>query len=1174
MVLAIAAGCAWAVIRPFGDRLDPRFEVIYSLFSPAIQFAAGNGMKDFQTYEATPGLSEYLFGDGTSFDVSALKGGENTAPMVYCLRLQHYYLIYALGVTYKILGVSRWSVHLLCIFLYAINALVLYAIFRLAMGRLLSLGGTLISVSLPIYVAMSPSLRDFSKAPWILGVVLVLGILMRRPHRGRVFLALSVLLGVLAGIGVGFRQDLLICPILAVPVLGFIVRVEAQRPALWRLGGILAMVGVFAFLARPVFEGMRADGSTAAAHTLSQGLAQRNENLMHFGDASYEHHIHEGDAFNVAVIRGYTRRTGETKPAVDHTPAYGNAGRQMFMDVFRQFPADIYSRAIASIVFMTRLPEVVDISAVVYPDSEESPVAQFGRLHAPITREVSRLGLLFLVAGLFVLAVHDLRMAVGTAFLAICLMGYPSLLCCYRHCFHLAFIPYWFLGLTLVGLGKAMSNLAARLRTMRRGQAPAPLFNWRGTGRGICFTACGFILMLAVLAILLLIQQRTTHDLVERYRHAKLERLDATLESCGQDVLFSIPSAIQKGPDGHLMEHEESVSRYLVARVRGQGRPVELTLTYDEEEVGGFTQLLITPAAESVLFFFPVYETGDAISHARFQGVSVPADQQQCLEGIYRVVDSQHFRLWPFVMLPGKPGEFVWAKTGPVEKVLMMSWVELKGLIGHSKRQVLAGYLRLLHKYPIHVPFVRRALAIPDESFSPEEAIQVWENVLPAGTSFVALDRYGEAGSLASTLIDQGQRFAARGAVSAAKVAYRKAIDLAPWKSDASLLLSDLCITSDDPASAAQEWRAIVAKHPSSVVLRLSMGQTLEGIGDLDGAIAVYEEAYLLDPEIGEAKVPLASALRTKAQVLLESNELEDALNMARRSGGMAQDRTAAAFVEAEILIRQGNTAGAKQIYTAIIESAPHRYEAFDGITHIYVEAGDPESLEKLWREAIEQYPDSAPAHYSLGKVLAQRGDLDGAVASYEQAQLLDPDAGMLKGLLARATLAKAQKQLEKGDTNAALELVQRTGKITPGTATARLVEAEAFAKQGRTKKAKSVYRALVESAPRGYEAFDGLSRIYVEAGDLQGLEEEWRQAAQQHPKSMLVHFSLGLALERQDKNEEAIACYEKALSLDPEATGTKAALIRVLKSYAGILEGAGKVNEAASQRQRALAFE
>jgi tetratricopeptide (TPR) repeat protein len=53
-------------------------------------------------------------------------------------------------------------------------------------------------------------------------------------------------------------------------------------------------------------------------------------------------------------------------------------------------------------------------------------------------------------------------------------------------------------------------------------------------------------------------------------------------------------------------------------------------------------------------------------------------------------------------------------------------------------------------------------------------------------------------------------------------------------------------------------------------------------------------------------------------------------------------------------------------------------------------------------------------------------------------------------------------------------------------------------------------------------------------SGDLPGAEQAFREAGTRDPVNAQYAYNLGLALERQQKREAAVAQYQHALELDP----------------------------------------
>jgi len=152
-------------------------------------------------------------------------------------------------------------------------------------------------------------------------------------------------------------------------------------------------------------------------------------------------------------------------------------------------------------------------------------------------------------------------------------------------------------------------------------------------------------------------------------------------------------------------------------------------------------------------------------------------------------------------------------------------------------------------------------------------------------------------------------------------------------------------------------------------------------------------------------------------------------------------------------------------------------------------------------RAAIRAKPDYAEAHYTLGSVLKQAGELPEAANALREAIRLQPEfAG------AHTTLAAVLRQL--GDTEGAA--------------------AESRAGMEITKQKTSEQTAL-------FAANSG--RRLLNAGDIEGAISQFRAAINSSPNYAAAHFQLGLALRQQGKSKEAQEEFQKAARLDPSLT-------------------------------------
>ncbi|NUR55966.1 MAG: tetratricopeptide repeat protein [Acidobacteria bacterium] len=149
-----------------------------------------------------------------------------------------------------------------------------------------------------------------------------------------------------------------------------------------------------------------------------------------------------------------------------------------------------------------------------------------------------------------------------------------------------------------------------------------------------------------------------------------------------------------------------------------------------------------------------------------------------------------------------------------------------------------------------------------------------------------------------------------------------------------------------------------------------------------------------------------------------------------------------------------------------------------------------------MFREALSRRPGYADAHYMLGTIYRQRGDLEAALAEFRETTRLNPSS------------AEAFRSI--GQALAALK--------DPDAAAAALSDAE------RLTKAKANAQAAVFAINAGREQ--------LRANDVAGAIERFREAIHLAPDNAEAHYRLSLALRRQGALTEARAELDTARTL------------------------------------------
>jgi serine/threonine-protein kinase len=349
------------------------------------------------------------------------------------------------------------------------------------------------------------------------------------------------------------------------------------------------------------------------------------------------------------------------------------------------------------------------------------------------------------------------------------------------------------------------------------------------------------------------------------------------------------------------------------------------------------------------------------------------------------------------------------------------------------------------------------------------------------------------------------------GAGAAALSALANAVDPDTWRLGLRRAL-DL----PDPAARLAELRRIATATPSETLGPISLdllGRALNDAGDPTRAEAVLRRAERLHPDDVWINYDLARALEKLARrdeairyyTAARSLRRETAHELAHTLEAKGEGDEALAILED---LRQQRPDSGRHLgcLGRALKSQGRSKEAKAVLA----------AAEAANREAVRLRPDDVLAHFSLGFALYMQGKLDDAIAEYRTAI-----------------------------------------RIQPGTAEFHDTLSELLGKQGKLDEAIAEHGAAIRIQPDFANAYNTLGDIlFTVKRDYAAAATEFHTATRLQPDNAVYHNNLGLALQGQEKLDEAIVEYRTAIRLKPGYAD----------AYLGIgeiLEFQGKVDEA-----------
>jgi len=204
-----------------------------------------------------------------------------------------------------------------------------------------------------------------------------------------------------------------------------------------------------------------------------------------------------------------------------------------------------------------------------------------------------------------------------------------------------------------------------------------------------------------------------------------------------------------------------------------------------------------------------------------------------------------------------------------------------------------------------------------------------------------------------------------------------------------------------------------------------------------------------------------------------------------------------------------------------------------------------------VFKTCIDNFPESGLCHSRLGLAVNQAGDFAGARREFKQALALDLRDNPLWYADTLYSLGEVDAKL--GHVNEATaeiaEALERKARIEgadiPGTAYTLL--AELYDQVGQPARSQATLK-YAQTRKDGAEAADlARARIAWRHGDNAGAEVILHNLTRNYPSDPRVWVMLGLAMEELTRNQEALAAYERALSINSYDARTRLFMARTL---------------------------
>jgi len=291
------------------------------------------------------------------------------------------------------------------------------------------------------------------------------------------------------------------------------------------------------------------------------------------------------------------------------------------------------------------------------------------------------------------------------------------------------------------------------------------------------------------------------------------------------------------------------------------------------------------------------------------------------------------------------------------------------------------------------------------------------------------------------------------------------------------------------------------------------------------------------------APVPTRRRRRLGVALLVALVGLGALLLVYRRDGtgypNTIADGASDARPEVAVLLRE-----AGQVADRLVERFPYSLDALDAMARAHLRFGKTRVAAAYWEKCLELDPDYAPAHYSLGSIAQEGGELAKAAEYYRKAAELEPHAS-------RHFSALGETRMNMGELDEAARVLEQDLQAHPRSIPSLILVGQVYVRLQQYEKARDTLETAIEMAPSFTNAYFGLGTACTKLGDREKGKE---------------YFERFKALKAEDEQR-----HRDSLKAEDDVARVRQALATLYASSGKVYLAHGEVSTAEEQLRKAV---
>ncbi|MFP4392892.1 MAG: tetratricopeptide repeat protein [Desulfohalobiaceae bacterium] len=371
-------------------------------------------------------------------------------------------------------------------------------------------------------------------------------------------------------------------------------------------------------------------------------------------------------------------------------------------------------------------------------------------------------------------------------------------------------------------------------------------------------------------------------------------------------------------------------------------------------------------------------------------------------------------------------------------------------------------------------------------------------------------------------LLEQALSLHRQGEIDQAKSLYIQVLEQEPGHAQALHMLGLAYYQGGDLESAHAFLARSLESEPEDIGVMGNLSTILASMGRLEEAVQILHKALEIAPEN-------AWSWRSLGDRLAQLDRLEQtvqAYEQALKYWPQGVDRGPLPLNLAVSLADLGRYQEASRRLSEIVEREPENIVAYCNLGYVLRESNHLERACEAFRSALELDPDMYEANLGLASCLDKLDELEEGLAHAKQArEILSSEAswfreGHLYQELGRFEEARECYRQALAHNENSTVVLNNLGVICMN--------------EGDREEASAWIKQALDADPAYDQPWINLANLLEKQGDLQEAEVAAKNAVllKESPSALV---RLGYVLQRQERLEEALEVYGRALEIDPE---------------------------------------